>query len=74
MAYRANIRASIRTISMNIGFEVSDLILTEGRSEYMSVNLYMVGIIYERIVKSSDLFQDLRILMIGVLQKPQAFD
>jgi hypothetical protein len=74
-AYRANTRTSVRAISTNVGFKVSDLILTEGRPEYMrvSVFLYIFGIIYERIVNSSELFKDLRILMIGVLKKPKTF-
>lgn len=71
-AYKANTRKSIQSISSKIGFKVSDLILTEGRPEYMRVSifLYIFGIIYERIVNSFELFKGFRVLIIGILKKP----
>ena len=71
-AYRANSRKSIQSISTSAGFKISDLILTEGRPEYMRVSifLYIFGIIYERIVNSAEFFKDLRVLIIGILKKP----
>ena len=51
---------------------VQDLQLVEGRPEYMRIAapLYLLGILYERIVNSTELLSGMRILLIGTLVKP----
>ena len=69
--YRANSRGQIRALAARTGYRVAELELVEGRPEYLrfSVPTYLVGWLYERLVNSTALLADLRILLIGQLEK-----
>lgn len=69
--YRANTPGDIRRLATETGFEVEQLSLIEGRPEYLRMTwpTYLLGMAYERLVNSTDLFSPFRILLIGVLRK-----
>jgi SAM-dependent methyltransferase len=70
--YRANSVGAIRKLAGRIGFRVEDIKLVEGRPEYLRFNplTYFVGMIYERIVNSTELFRQLRVVLVPILRKP----
>lgn len=70
--YRANSRCAIVKLAAVAGMIVENLQLIEGRPEYMRLTapLYLVAIAYERIVNSSELFSEFRILLVGTIRKP----
>ncbi len=70
--YRANTPSQVRRLAKETGFEVEEILLTEGRPEYLRLifPLYLLGFLYERIVNSSRLFSGFRILLIAELRKP----
>ena len=69
--YRANSRGNIKRLINNLSLKISKISLIEGRPEYLKINpfLYLLGLVYERIVNSISLFSFARILLIGELTK-----
>lgn len=72
--YRCNSPSDVRAIARRVGMTVDRIDLIEGRPEYLRVSAptYLVGLLYERLVNATDLFQRFRILMIATLSKPSA--
>jgi len=72
--YRANSRRDIRRLAREAGFEVLALELTEGRPEYLRLTTptYLLGMIYERGVNSTEWLAGLRILLTVELRKRPA--
>ena len=70
--YLANSRRNIECIAKAVGFEVENLEMIEGRPEYLRITLitYLAGYLYERLVNSSSLFSQFRILLVVELRKP----
>ncbi len=69
--YQSNSRGDIKDIGLLAGFSAVQVKIVEGRPEYLRISslTYVLGIIYEKIVNSSELFSPLRILIIAKLQK-----
>ena len=69
--YRANSRGNIKRLINNLSLKISKISLIEGRPEYLKIYpfLYLLGLVYERIVNSISLFSFARILLIGELTK-----
>jgi SAM-dependent methyltransferase len=72
--YRANSNYDFNRLSARVGFEVIRIELLESRPEYLRISpaTYLAGYLYERLVNSSSLFANLRILLIAELKKPAA--
>jgi len=69
--YRANSCKAITRCARQAGFAIEKIELIEGRPEYLRINclMYLFGILYERIVNTSDIFRNLRVLLIASLRK-----
>ena len=69
--YHANTRGDLIRLATESGMIVEQIELMEGRPEYMRMiwPFYLVGIAYERLVNTSELFAILRILLVGSLRK-----
>lgn len=69
--YKCNCMRDIERISKNAGFSVPEVSYYEGRPEYMRRNLllYLLGALYERVVNSAELLEQLRVVMIVTLTK-----
>ena len=72
-ANRANSPGAIRRLAAGAGLEVVRLARHDGRPEYLRFNAltYAVGLLYERIASSSELFAWMRPLFIVELRKPE---
>ncbi len=70
--YRANSPGAIHRLAHGAGLEVVDVARHEGRPEYLRFNAltYLVGLAYERIASSSEIFAWMRPLLIVELRKP----
>lgn len=70
--YRANSRSDVRRLAQRAGFRVDQLETLEGRPEYlrMFAPLYLIGILYERLVNAHRRLEPFRILLVGRLCKP----
>ncbi|QIG54271.1 class I SAM-dependent methyltransferase [Altererythrobacter sp. BO-6] len=70
--YKCNTPNRVKKISNPIGFYVDYIELIEGRPEYLRINgaIYIFGILYERLVNSTNFLRNFRILMIARLSKP----
>jgi SAM-dependent methyltransferase len=70
--YRTNTKYDVKHLAKQAGLLISNLELIEGRPEYLRMTwiTYLFGIMYERIVNSSQIFSSFRILLIGSLVKP----
>ena len=70
--YRANSRSSIKRLAKKTNFAVEKIELIEGRPEYLRIAwpTYMLGLLYEKIVNSSELFSNLRSVLIARMRKP----
>jgi len=70
--YRANTRGTLRKISQSAGLLVTDITAIEGRPEYMrwSPLTYALGLLYERIVNSTDFLSLLRVVLLATFRKP----
>jgi hypothetical protein len=70
--YKVNTASAVKRLSLQIGFEVTECRLVEGRPEYCRIHpaLYLCGIAYERFVNSSEIFAPLRVIVLGTLRKP----
>lgn len=68
--YRVNSKKEIYHCSKAAAFEVVDIRLIEGRPEYLRISLfaYLFGIMYEKIVNSTDLLRNFRVIIIAVLR------
>jgi SAM-dependent methyltransferase len=68
--YRANSPRSIRKLAADSGLACESLSAIEGRPEYLrlTVPTYLAGVLYERLVNSSDLLSGLRCVIIGCLK------
>ncbi len=69
--YRANTRRTIERLARSSGFSLQDCSLFEGRPEYLrSTTLtYLLGIGYERLVNSTELLSDFRVVLTAALRK-----
>lgn len=72
--YLSNSLRQVMTIAKDAGLVVNSIERIEGRPEYcrMAAPLYVVGLIYERLVNLSDLFAPLRVLLVVSLAKPKS--
>lgn len=70
--YKANCKRDVTKCSNDAGMVVKELMLIEGRPEYLRIAapLYLIGILYERLVNSTEFLAGFRILLIGSLTKP----
>jgi SAM-dependent methyltransferase len=68
--YKANSGKDIARLAEGAGLRVVRLERIEGRPEYLRMMwpTYLVGIVYERLVNSAEVFSTFRILLIGELQ------
>ncbi|MDH3434965.1 MAG: class I SAM-dependent methyltransferase [Gammaproteobacteria bacterium] len=72
--YRANSRRQVIRLADSAGLTAQKLDLIEGRPEYTRIfcPLYIIGILYERLVNRFGFLARFRVLLIGVLSKPSA--
>jgi SAM-dependent methyltransferase len=70
--YQANSLGDVVHLAAGAGLVVDRIDRVEGRPEYLRMTwpTYVVGLAYERLVNSAELFASLRILLIGTLRKP----
>lgn len=70
--YSVNCAKDFRHICVQSGLIPELVELHEGRPEYLRMTLftYVFGLIYQRVVQSTDVLQSFRILMIGMARKP----
>ena len=70
--YLVNSRRDVCRCGKIAGMVVKELRLVEGRPEYLRIAapLYLLGIMYERVVNSTESLSGMRILLIGTLVKP----
>jgi SAM-dependent methyltransferase len=70
--YRANCLGDVQRLAADSGLVVDRVERIEGRPEYLRMTwpTYLVGMVYERFVNSTELFAPLRILLVGQLRKP----
>jgi ubiquinone/menaquinone biosynthesis C-methylase UbiE len=71
--YRANSVSRLHELAEGAGLEVMRCVTYEGRPEYlrMAAPAYAVGWAYERIVNSSELLKEGRILLVAEFRKPR---
>lgn len=69
--YRANTKSDVLRLAKRTGFNALYINRVEGRPEYlrMTAPTYLIGLIYERLVNTFDIFASFRILLVGALQK-----
>jgi SAM-dependent methyltransferase len=69
--YRVNTRQAVEYLAVASGFRVEQIDRIEGRPEYcrMSWPTYLLGVTYERLVNSSEVFAPFRVLLMGKLSK-----
>jgi SAM-dependent methyltransferase len=69
--YRANTKGSINSLSSAAGLEIEELRFVERRPEYCRIHplLYACGTAYERLVNSSERFEQFRVVLLGALRK-----
>ncbi len=74
--YRANCLDDVTRLARAAGLVVDRIDRVEGRPEYLRMTwpTYLVGLAYERLVNSTELFAPLRILLVGTLRKPMSDD
>jgi ubiquinone/menaquinone biosynthesis C-methylase UbiE len=72
--YRANSNKTLRSLAKESGFTVNSIDIIEGRPEYLRVFplLYLFGVLYERIVNSSNFFSKFRVVIIGEFKNIKA--
>lgn len=71
--YLSNSREQINELAVKTGYELIGVELIEGRPEYLRLTFltYLLGLIYERVVNSSDWLRRWRILLIAELRKSE---
>ncbi len=64
----------VTCLARDAGLVVDHIDRVEGRPEYLRMTwpTYLVGLAYERLVNSAEIFAPLRILLVGSLRKPIA--
>lgn len=69
--YRANSQKKIIYYGKSSGFKVESIEMIEGRPEYLRVSWtsYIIGIIYEKIVNSTDILSFFRVILLVCLRK-----
>jgi ubiquinone/menaquinone biosynthesis C-methylase UbiE len=69
--YHANTKRAIEKLAQATGFSVIAIERIEGRPEYLRMvwPTYIAGVVYERVVNSSALFEPFRVLLVGTLRK-----
>lgn len=69
--YLSNSLMQVAKLARLTGFKTEKIQLIEGRPEYLRFNVltYLFGLIYERFVNSSPVFQKWRILLIAEMRK-----
>ena len=69
--YKFNNKAKIEEICIESAMIVKSLNVIEGRPEYMRLSFftYLFGLFYERVVNSSLLFENFRVVIYGQLNK-----
>ncbi len=69
--YRCNSKKSVTNAALNTGFTVYSLNFIEGRPEYLRffTPLYVIGLIYERVVNKLSFFTPVRCVLMFVLKK-----
>lgn len=72
--YLSNSLTAVRRLATAAEFEVTQIERIEGRPEYLRIGTipYILGMIYERIVNSSDILEFARVLLVVRLKKPDA--
>lgn len=72
--YRVNSKNEIYCYSKAAGLEVEDIRLIEGRPEYLRMTwpTYLTGTLYEKIVNSTEILRNFRVIIIAVLRKVSA--
>ena len=70
--YRANSLGVVARLASGVGLVLERVDRVEGRPEYLRMTwpTYVVGLVYERLVNSAEMFAPLRILLVGSLRKP----
>ena len=70
--YQANSLDDVERLAVDAGLVVDRIERVEGRPEYLRMMwpTYVVGLAYERLVNSAEVFAPLRILLVGSLRKP----
>ena len=70
--YRCNSVRVLETLAQESGLDVISISRTEGRPEYLRIfwPLYLIGVLYERLVNSLRPLRRFRVLLIGKFQKP----
>lgn len=71
--YRANTPDDVRAIAEQVGMELDEATLIEGRPEYLRISplTYPVGIAYERLVNAIDALERYRVVMIARFVLPE---
>ncbi|MHB8108686.1 MAG: class I SAM-dependent methyltransferase [Syntrophorhabdaceae bacterium] len=69
--YKLNDNASIVQSAKEAGFKIEEVNIIEGRPEYLRMTgiTYLLGMLYERIVNSTNLLKFLRVLLLIELKK-----
>lgn len=70
--YRANTRAAIRRHASASGLDVEQLRCFEGRPSYLLISapLFLLRVLYERLVNATALFEAFRVSLVAVLRRP----
>ena len=70
--YRANSLSDVTRLAAGSGLVLERIERVEGRPEYLRMTwpTYVVGVAYERLVNSTEIFAPIRILLVGSLRKP----
>jgi len=70
--YTCNTTKAVRKFAKETDMEIVDLETVEGRPEYLRIAspLYVVGLVYERLVNMTSLLSVFRVLIFGTLRKP----
>lgn len=69
--YRVNSKKKVIYYGESTGFEVESIEMIEGRPEYLRISwpTYIIGIIYEKIVNSTDILSFFRVILLVCLRK-----
>jgi SAM-dependent methyltransferase len=72
--YRANSRPRLRRLARGAGLEEAEVAMIETRPNYLmwSLPAFLLGVAYERLVNSAEIWRDVRVNILGVYRKPAA--
>lgn len=70
--YKCNSEKQVKALTRMSRLKIKNLLLVEGRPEYLRINvfLYLLGVIYERIVNMGPCLRNHRILLMAEIIKP----